>query len=132
MPLPITSTTAALLALLLLIMAIQTVRKRLQLKAAFGDAGDAGLIAASRSHGNLSEHAPIVLIMLGLLEYGGANATLLMAVACAFVLGRIAHIIGLHQPSEPGNAPLLRQVGVVLTWLTMLVLIALILLGVFA
>ena len=132
MPLPITSVTTALLALLLLIMAIQTVRQRLKLKAAFGDAGDTGLIAASRSHGNLAEHAPIVLIMLGLLEYAGANATLLMSVAGAFVVGRIAHVIGLHTPSEPGKAPLARQIGVILTWLTMLVLIALILLGVFA
>jgi hypothetical protein len=119
--LPITSLTAAALALLLLALAIETVSKRLKLKAAFGDADDRGLIAASRSHGNLAEHAPIVLIMLGLLEYAGTDATVLTAVAGAFVAGRIAHAIGLHQDAEPGRAPLLRQVGVILTWLIMLV-----------
>ena len=132
MPLPITSTTTAVLALLLLLLAIQTVRQRLKLKAAFGDADDPALIAASRSHGNLAEHAPIVLIMLGLLEYAEANATLLMGIAAAFVIGRVAHVIGLHQPSEPGKAPLARQAGVILTWLTLLALSVLILIGVFA
>lgn len=131
MPLPITATTAALLALLLLFLAIQTVRQRLKHKVAFGDGGEAGLISASRSHANLAEHAPIVLIMLGMLEFAEANAMLLTIVASAFVVGRIAHAIGLHQPSEPGKAPLMRQIGVILTWLTMLVLAALILIGVF-
>ena len=130
MPLPITSVTAALLALLLLFLAILTVRHRLNLKAAFGDAQDPKLIAASRSHGNLAEHAPMVLIMLGLLEYSGANATVLSVIAAAFVLGRIAHAIGLHQPSEPGKAPLPRQAGVILTWITLLALSVMILLAV--
>ena len=132
MPLPVTSVTAALLALLLLLTAIQTVRHRLRLKAAFGDADDLGLIAASRSHGNLAEHAPIALILLALLEYGQANSTLLMTVAGAFVIGRVSHVIGLHQPSEPGKSPMARQLGVVTTWLTILILSMMLLLGVFA
>ena len=132
MPLPITSATTAGIALLLLFLAILTVRQRLRLKAAFGDGEDPALIAASRSHGNLAEHAPIVLIMLGLLEYGEANATLLIVVASAFVLGRIAHAVGLHTPSEPGKSPIPRQIGVVLTWLTIAILAVLLLIGVFA
>ncbi len=129
MQLPITSVAAALLALLLLATAVQTVRKRLKLKAAFGDANDQGLIAASRSHGNLAEHAPIFLIMLGLLEFQGASFVLLSAIASIFVAGRVAHVLGLHQPSEPGKAPLMRQVGVITTWLALLVLALLLLLA---
>ncbi len=132
MPLPITAVTSALTALLLLFLAVLTVKNRFRLQAAFGDAEDAGLIAASRSHGNLAEHAPIVLIMLGLLEYAEFNSTVLMGVAAAFVLGRVAHAIGLHQPSEPGKAPLARQIGVILTWLVILVLAGLLLFKVFA
>lgn len=131
MPLPITATVAAICALLLLITGIMTVRQRLKLKAAFGDAGDQGLISASRSHGNLAEHAPIVLIMMGLLENGTVHSTLLTVIGAAFVLARIAHIVGMHQPSPPGKAPLARQLGVSLTWLTLLALAAL-LLGVLA
>ncbi len=129
MALPITSITAALLALLLLALAVETVMKRLKLKAAFGDADDRGLIAASRSHGNLAEHAPIVLIMLGLLEYGGTSSTWLTIIAALFVVGRLAHVIGLHMESEPGKAPVPRQFGVIATWLTMLGLAALLLIG---
>lgn len=132
MPLPITATVAALCGLLLLYTAILTVRQRLKLKAAFGDANDPALIAASRSHGNLAEHAPIVLIMLGLLENGTVHTTLMSVIGIVFVAGRIAHIIGLHQNSVPGKAPVARQIGVVLTWLTILVLAALCLLGVLA
>lgn len=119
MTLPITAATAAACALLLLFLAIHTVRQRLRVKAAFGDAGDAVLISASRSHGNLAEHAPIVILMLGLLEMNGAAPMALAVVAGLFVVGRIAHVIGLHTPSEPGKAPVPRSIGVILTWLTL-------------
>lgn len=132
MPLPITAITAALLALLLLGLAIQTVRQRFRLNAAFGDADDPGLIAATRSHGNLAEHAPIVLIMLGLLEFSQANTTLVACVAGAFVVARLAHAIGLHQKAQPGKPPLARQLGVIGTWLVILVLAGLLLFGALA
>lgn len=122
MNLPITATVAALCALLLLLLAIRTVRQRLRLKQAFGDGGDAKLISASRSHGNLAEHAPIVILMFGLLELSGARTDVLTGLAVIFVIGRIAHIIGLHTPSEPGEAPFPRKIGVITTWLTLVVL----------
>ena len=132
MTLQITAITAALMGLLLLALAIETVSHRFRTQAAFGDAQDPGLIAATRSHGNLAEHAPIVLIMLGLLEYSGANATLVTSVAGVFVAARVAHVIGLHQKSVPGKAPLARQIGVIGTWLVMLVLAGLLLFGALA
>lgn len=120
--LPITSTLAAICALLLLVTSIDTVRQRLRLKVAFGDVGEPALIAASRSHGNLAEYAPIVLIMVGLLENSSAKPQILIGLGAAFVVGRIAHIIGLHQKSEPGQAPFARQLGVMLTWLALVAL----------
>ena len=132
MTLTITSITAAFLALLLLGLAIETVQHRFRTQAAFGDAQDPALIAATRSHGNLAEHAPIVLIMLGLFEYSGANTTLVASVAGAFVVSRVAHVIGLHQKSVPGKAPFARQVGVIGTWLVMLALAGLLLFGALA
>ncbi|MEM7700832.1 MAG: MAPEG family protein [Pseudomonadota bacterium] len=132
MPLTITAITTAALALLLLGLAIETVKHRFRTQAAFGDAEDAGLIAATRSHGNLAEHAPIVLLMLGLLEYSGANTTLVAGIAGIFVASRVAHVVGLHQKSEPGKAPVPRQIGVIGTWLVMLVLAGLLLFGALA
>ena len=119
MPMPITAAVAAACALLLLFTAVLTVQQRLRLKVAFGDGGDARLVSASRSHANLAEHAPIVILLLSLLENAGASTTALTVVGGLFVLGRVAHIIGLHTPSVPGKAPVPRQIGVILTWLTL-------------
>lgn len=122
MTLPVTAFVAAICALLLLATAIDTVRQRLRLKAAFGDHGDAKLISASRSHGNLAEYAPITIILLGLLETARANHMALMVIGAIFLIGRVAHVIGLYTPSEPGKAPLGRQVGVAATFGTLLIL----------
>jgi uncharacterized protein len=122
MTLPVTAFTAAICALMLLILAIDTVRHRVRVKAPFGDANDAKLVSAIRSHGNLAEHAPIVLIMIGLLELSRANHMMLMAVGALFLFGRVAHIFGLYAPAS-ANPPLPRTIGVIITWLVMLVLI---------
>lgn len=122
MPLPITAFVAAVCAIMLLITAIDTVRHRLRGKVAFGDGGDAKLISASRAHGNLAEHAPIVILLIAMLEMARANHVVLMGIGALFLIGRAAHIVGLYTPSEPGKAPVPRQIGVVTTWLTLLAL----------
>lgn len=123
MLLPITALTAAICGIMLLITAIATVRQRLAHKVAFGDGGADGLIRISRSHGNLAEHAPLAVIMIGLLEQSGADHWTLTGVAVLFLAARAFHIVGLHQPSEPGKAPAARQIGVIGTWLSYAALI---------
>lgn len=122
MPLPITAFVAACCALLLLATAILTVRARLRAKIAFGDGGDDAVLRASRSHGNLAEHAPIAILLFGLLESVNAHHMTMMIFGALFLIGRIAHVQGLHTPSVPGKAPLGRQIGVVTTWVTLLTL----------
>lgn len=117
MTLPITALTAAICAIMLIATAIATVRARFRAKAAFGYADDQGLISASRSHGNLAEHAPLFVIMVGLLEMANASHWPLTALAVLFLAARAAHIIGLHQPHGPGKPPALRAVGVTGTWI---------------
>ena len=122
MALPITAITAAICAIMLLVTAIDTVRQRMQSKTAFGDGGgNAKLISASRSHGNLAEHAPLAIIMIGLLE-PHANHLALSAVAALFLFARVCHIFGLYAPmsTEP---PLGRKIGVIGTWLSYVILI---------
>ncbi len=121
MTLPVTAFVAAVCALLLLLTAIDTVRQRLRMRAAFGDAGDSKLISASRSHGNLAEHAPIVIILLALLESARANHMALMVIGAIFLIGRVAHIIGLYAPVND-KPPVPRQIGVIATWSTLLAL----------
>jgi uncharacterized membrane protein YecN with MAPEG domain len=121
MPVPVTAFVAAVCALLLLFTAIDTVRQRMRAQAAFGDAGDAKLISASRSHGNLAEHAPIVILLLAFLELSHAWHLGLMAIGAIFLFGRVLHIWGLYLPMST-KPPLPRSLGVIITWLTLAVL----------
>lgn len=121
MPVPVTAFVAAVCALLLLFTAIDTVRQRMRAQAAFGDAGDAKLISASRSHGNLAEHAPIVILLLAFLELSHAWHMGLMAIGALFLFGRVLHIWGLYLPVST-KPPLPRSLGVIITWLTLAVL----------
>jgi uncharacterized protein len=123
MTLPVTAFVAAISALMLLITAIDTVRHRIRLSAPFGDKDDQKLISASRSHGNLAEHAPIVILLLAVLELSNAHHMTLMGIGALFLAGRIAHIIGIYLPMSK-EPPLPRTIGVMVTWLVILVLSA--------
>jgi uncharacterized protein len=118
MNLPVTAFVAAICAIMLLITAIDTVRQRMRAKAPFGDNADQKLISASRSHGNLAEHAPIVILLLAFLEMSRASHMGLMAIGALFLAGRVAHIIGLYTPMST-KPPLPRSVGVIATWFTL-------------
>ncbi len=122
MTLPITALTAAICAIMLLITAIDTVRNRLRARAAFGDGGDTTLISASRSHGNLAEHAPLAIILIGLLEQSGAHHWTLTGIAVLFLFARMMHIVGLYAPMSD-KPPVPRQIGVIGTWLSYMLLI---------
>ena len=118
MTLPVTAFVAAICAIMLLITAIDTVRQRMRAKAPFGDNADQKLISASRSHGNLAEHAPFVILLMAFLEMSRAHHVGLMAVGALFLAGRIAHIFGLYAPMNT-KPPLARSVGVIVTWFTL-------------
>ncbi|MGB5077958.1 MAG: MAPEG family protein [Sphingorhabdus sp.] len=121
MALPVTAFVAAICAIMLLVTAIDTVRQRMHVRVPFGDRDHPRLISASRSHGNLAEHAPIVILLLALLEMSHANHIGLMVVGTLFVTGRITHIFGLYAPMST-KPPLARSLGVIMTWITMMVL----------
>lgn len=117
MTLPVSAFVAAICAIMLLITAIDTVRQRMRAKVPFGDNDDAKLISAVRSHGNLAEHAPIVVLLLAFLEMSRANHIILMAIGALFLAGRVSHIAGLYAPMST-KPPLPRSLGVIATWLT--------------
>jgi uncharacterized protein len=119
MPLPVTAFVAAVCAIMLLVTTIATIRTRLRLRVAFGDGGEQALVAASRAHGNLAENAPIVILLLGVLELAKANHMALMVIGAIFLLGRVAHIFGMFAVHVPGKAPVPRQIGVAITLLTL-------------
>jgi len=115
MHLIITAATATALGLLLLALSVDIINRRMALRAPFGDAGDRGLSAAIRGHGNLTEYLPIGLALIALLEANGAQPLALSIVAALFVLVRVAHAFGLRGSHDKLTAG--RSVGIIGTLL---------------
>ena len=108
--LPITTLTAAVLALLFVILSVRVVLARFKANTSMG-AGDSTVVAtgqeavasplliAARVHANFAEYVPLSLILLGLIELQGGSKVMLLASAVALVIARLAHPLGLGQKS---------------------------------
>lgn len=116
----ITGFYAALIGLLVVALAARVVRLRRQYRIGIGDGGQPLLARAIRAHGNLIEHAPLMLLLLLIAELSQAlTATWLHVAGGLIVAGRVLHALGLSR--SPG-ASLGRSLGTVATWLTLLAL----------
>jgi len=60
-----------------------------------GDGGHPLLTARMRAQLNFAEYAPVVLILVALVEYARGTHWWLAAVAAIFILGRICHAFGM-------------------------------------
>lgn len=119
MPAPITALYAALISLLFLACALQVVRQRRRSKVGIGDGGDPQLGCAIRVHGNLSEYAPIALLLMLLYELNGGVPWVLHLLGGGFVLVRLAHAAGLGSSSGASKG---RMIGTAGTWAVIVVL----------
>lgn len=77
-----------------------------------GAPGAAALKIAVRAHANFAEFVPLALILLGAIEAAGAPHGLLLGLAVALVLARLAHPIGMAR-AAPNP---LRAGGALVTW----------------
>jgi len=93
--LPVTLATAAACALLNVWLAVRIGQVRRAEKVSIGDGGNPRLIARMRAQLNFVEYAPIVLILIGLIELAVGTETWLWAVAALFVVARILHAFGM-------------------------------------
>ena len=116
--LPVTLVIAAACAVINIWLAVRLVRGRMSGKVMVGDGGDPALLAGMRAHANFVEYAPIVLILMALVELARGSQGMLWIVGAVFVLARIAHPLGMGR-SAP-NA--LRAGGATATWVVTLVL----------
>lgn len=66
-----------------------------------GDGGNEALLLKIRRHGNLTENAPIFLILLGLLEGTGGPQMAVIGLATVFILARFSHAFALSGPNKP-------------------------------
>jgi uncharacterized membrane protein YecN with MAPEG domain len=96
--LPITLATAGALGLIGLILGVRVTMGRNKHNVHMGDGGNPDMIVRMRTHANFAEYVPLMLVLLGLLEFGGANQTALMVGAAVLVVARISHAIGMGGP----------------------------------
>ena len=110
----ITSHYAALLALLLFALSVRVIQARVAGRVVIGlGDDDRRLLRASRAHGNFVEYVPMVVVLMLLLELGGAPGWLLHLLGSMILAGRLAHGLGISR--EPDNLRL-RQLGMALTF----------------
>jgi len=114
----VTFITAGFIGLLMACTAIQTGRMRGKTKTLLGEGDDIHMLGAIRAHANLTEFAPIVLILIGAMEYMKANATLVMAMGVVFVIARVCHALGLNMYPDRTNA--LRAIGALGTMIVLI------------
>lgn len=107
--LPITLVSAGAAAIINAWLAIRVGRARGTAKVSIGDGGDLALIARMRAHSNFVEYTPFVLILIGLVELNIGSMVWLWIVAVAFLLGRVAHGLGMS------GLPHGRQIGTITT-----------------
>ena len=95
MLLPIALTTAGALALVNFWLSLRIATLRSSENIWVGDGGHPKLTARMRAQLNFAEYAPIVLILIALVEWSKGSHLWLEIVAGIFVLGRICHALGM-------------------------------------
>lgn len=115
---PILPIYAALLVLLFVALSVRTLRVRRRLKIAIGDAGDMRMLRAMRVHSNFAEYVPLALLMIYLVEAGGAPAAVVHALGIGLLAGRLSHAFGVSREREQLQY---RVVGMALTFTVLLV-----------
>ena len=88
-------------ALLYIGLAARIVTQRHASKTALGDGGDKELQKRIRAHGNFSEYAPLLLLMLAAIELQGAPAFAIHIFGILIIASRMAHAWFISQTPEP-------------------------------
>lgn len=97
-------------------LALRCGRVRTDEKILHGDGGSSLLGRRMRAHANFVEFTPIVLILFVLVEMHFGSSIWLWGVAAAYLIGRLAHGIGMD--ADAAGAP--RAAGVIISMLVTL------------
>lgn len=121
----ITMLYAGILALFIIPMAVFVISRRFKHKIPVGSGrpdgleGERDLLKAVRIHGNFIEYVPIILFLLLLLELHNGCPYMLHALGITLVVARIMHAMSLYK--SPEKPTLFRFLGMVLTFLVLMV-----------
>jgi uncharacterized membrane protein YecN with MAPEG domain len=110
---------AGFVGLLLLALSGMVVKNRLRARVSLGSGDDPQLERAVRAQANLVEYAPMTLLLMAILELGGAAPWLLHGCGSIFLVSRVLHATGMANPALPLQG---RRAGIVGTWVVLLVL----------
>lgn len=114
--LQVASVYIAINILILIWLAMRVVSRRRSGKISLGDGGSDDLAVAIRVHGNATEYIPAMMVGLFVLAFLESPVWSLHALGITFTIGRLMHVIGM------GSGPIIfRQLGVMLTWLSMVI-----------
>lgn len=113
----ITAITASVLAIMQAFLMVTVGNRRRATSISFGDGGDADMLRLMRRHGNFIENAPMILILLALLEILGAPSAGIMTIAILFVVTRVSHAIALSSADSPLVFRVLGALGTLLSLL---------------
>jgi len=116
MILPITLSAGAAAVAINIWLSIRIGMIRTAKKISIGDGGDMDLIARMRAHANFIENTPLVLVMIAAIELARTGNPYLMGIAALYMLGRVAHGIGM----DGGPLGFLRGLGTLTTMLAQL------------
>ena len=106
----------AINVLILVWLAVRVVSRRRSGKISIGDGGSDDLAVAIRVHGNATEYIPAMMVGLLTLAFMQSPVWSLHALGITFTLGRVMHAFGM------GGGPIIfRQLGMMLTWLAMVI-----------
>jgi len=103
---------AAILGLLAAMLTVRVIMGRAKTGVQAGDGGHAGLGQAIRAHANLSEQAPLALLLIALAEVLGTPTAWVHALGIVLVLARLSSAWGLSHSLDASQA---RQSGAGLT-----------------
>ena len=98
-PLPMTAPYAGMLGLILVVLSMLVIRQRVRAKVYSFDGGDPQLGQAIRVQGNLTEHLPLALILMAVVEINGASDIFLHIGGSALLVARLLHAYGLSKTS---------------------------------
>jgi uncharacterized protein len=118
--LPVTLLYAGLLGILMMLLVLRISLIRHGRHIAFGDGGDVELSSRIRVFGNFIEYAPMLLILMGVLELGGAAPLFLHGLGIIFLAARVLHALGLHAADFSPSRMRLRALGAGLSMLCVL------------
>lgn len=116
MILPITLTIAGAAAIVNIWLAIRIVTLRFKAKVLIGDGGNALISARMRAQLNFTEYTPLVLILMGLIEFARGTHSWLWAAGIIYILGRVLHPFGMDKATPHP----LRAAGALTTWIVLL------------